>query len=99
MKDTSWCKPYLTAVVLAITAVNIAVSLTGPSAHAAEPPKPLDAAAYNATRTLIKPGDDEWQWRHIDWLQSVSAAQKKAADEGKPILLSGAAQGSVIGCL
>jgi hypothetical protein len=48
---------------------------------------------------LIKPGVGEHQWKNIPWLLSVSEGQKKAAAEGKPLLLAKAAQGCVVSCL
>ena len=89
----------LSLLTLALASSAMAVSTAGSSGKPAEVAKELDAAAYDANRTLVKPGEDEWRWRAIDWMQSVSAAQKKSVADGKPILLSGAAQGSVIGCL
>ena len=48
---------------------------------------------------LIKPLPTEHQWAKIPWLLSVADGQKKAAAEGKPLLLAKAAQGCVVSCL
>lgn len=48
---------------------------------------------------LVKPQPTEHQWAKIPWFISVAEAQKKAAAEGKPLVLARAAQGCVVGCL
>ena len=48
---------------------------------------------------LVKPSITEHQWRSVPWLLSVAEGQKKAAAEGKPLLLAKAAQGCVVSCL
>ena len=40
---------------------------------------------------LIKPSATEHQWKNVPWLLSVAEGQKKAAAEGKPLLLAKAA--------
>lgn len=38
-------------------------------------------------RQLILPSADEMRWREIPWIADLSEARRKAAREGKPILL------------
>jgi hypothetical protein len=54
------------------------------STPAAEPIRPGDFARLHA---LIKPAAGEETWLKIPWLVSLGEARKKAAAEGKPILL------------
>ena len=54
---------------------------------------------YVKAAALIKPSILEHQWTKIPWLISVADGQKKAAAEGKPLLLAKAAQGCVVSCL
>ena len=58
--------------------------LTLSTTHAAEPLKPEQLGKLHA---LIKPQADEEKFMQIPWLTSVWDARKKAATEGKPILL------------
>ena len=54
------------------------------TAHAADPvpPEQLDKLL-----ALIKPQTGEEKWQQIPWMVDLWAARKKAAAEGKPILL------------
>lgn len=47
--------------------------------------------------SLIKPQIAESPWRDITWLTNVTEARKKAAAEGKPIVIFTAADGSPLG--
>jgi hypothetical protein len=59
--------------------------LTAPfSARAAEPIKEADFSKLHA---LIKPQAGEEKWQQIPWLSDLWEARRKAAAEGKPILL------------
>ncbi len=46
---------------------------------------------------LIKPQQGESPWREIAWLTNVTEARRKAAAEGKPIVIFTAADGSPLG--
>lgn len=46
-----------------------------------------DTTDFVRLHTLIKPQPDEDQWLQVPWLSSVWEARKKAAMDGKPILL------------
>jgi hypothetical protein len=54
------------------------------SAPAAEPIKEGDFAKLHG---LIRPQTGEEKWQEIPWLADLWDARRKAADEGKPILL------------
>ena len=57
------------------------------SAQSAKPEIAQDQ--FNKLHQLIKPNPDESQWKKVPWMPSsnIWAARKKAAKEGKPILL------------
>lgn len=42
----------------------------------------------------IRPQTGESPWREIDWMTSIRGARRRAAEEGKPILVFTAADGS-----
>jgi hypothetical protein len=44
---------------------------------------------FDKLHKLIGPGPDESQWMQVHWMPSTNiyAARKKAAEEGKPLLL------------
>ena len=66
---------------------------SGAEQHVAEiPPNDFDRLV-----TLIKPQKGESPWRDIAWLTNVTEARKKAAAEGKPIVIFTAADGSPLG--
>lgn len=67
-------------------------------ALAAVPAEP-SADDFAKAPALVKPSATEHQWRNVPWLLSVHEGQKKAAAEGKPLLLAKAAQGCVVSCL
>jgi hypothetical protein len=60
---------------------GLACGLTGAEIPS---PTPADFARLHA---LIKPGAGEDKWSQIPWLTSLWQARKRAAAEGKPILL------------
>lgn len=66
-------------------------------------PAPLDAAGridpakFREWRDLISPAPAETQWRSVPWLVSLWEARRKAAEEGKPILLW-EMDGNPLGC-
>ena len=71
-----------------------AVSLVGGRAPAAEP---IPAKEFSRLHALIKPQADEAKWAQIPWQTSLWEARKKAAAEGKPILLW-EMDGNPLGC-
>lgn len=52
---------------------------------------PADFARLHA---LIRPQAGESPWRDVEWMTNVRDARRKAAAEGKPILIFTAADGS-----
>jgi hypothetical protein len=50
-------------------------------------PLTIPPGQFETIRALIKPHAGEDQWTEIPWLTNLSEARKKAAAEGKPILL------------
>ena len=67
--------------------MSIAVCLVMAGAGGMTPPAP--AQDFDKLRTLIAPRPDESQWMQVPWMPSsnIYAARKKAAQEGKPLLL------------
>jgi hypothetical protein len=61
----------------------LGLALAG-SARAADP---LSAEQFDKLRAVIKPQASEDKWSEIPWLSSLWEARKRAAAEGKPILL------------
>ena len=44
---------------------------------------------FEELHRLIKPGPEEWPWARIPWMTAVGEARRKAAAEGKPLLIWG----------
>ena len=59
----------------------------------------LSSQNFDRLHQLIKPQPGESRWAHIPWLLSLVEARKKAADEGKPMLIwSGGGSAPLGGC-
>ena len=71
-------------VVVRTFLVALLAMLAAPAVRAAEPIAPRRFADLHA---LIKPAEAESKWTKIPWMASLWEARKKAAAEGKPILL------------
>lgn len=67
-----------------ILLMSAAVFLAASPAPGAEP---FASDNFTQLHALIKPGKDEEKFLQIPWLTSLGQARKKAAEEGKPILL------------
>ena len=65
--------------------------------HAQQRVATIPPADFERLTSLIKPQKGESPWRDITWLTNVTAARKKAAAEGKPIVIFTAADGSPLG--
>lgn len=66
---------------------------------AADKPRSISTAEFNTLHQLITPQPGESRWMEIDWYPSVWEARRKAAAEGKPILLMAGSGGApVAGC-
>jgi hypothetical protein len=64
------------------------VALIGAAALTGADDRPLlRAENFAKLQALIKPQPEEEKWLQIPWSASLSAARKRAAAEGKPILL------------
>jgi hypothetical protein len=68
--------------LLLFTGVSIILALA--TARASEPIKPEQFAKLHA---LIKPQADEERFMQIPWMTNLWEARKKAAAQGKPLLL------------
>jgi hypothetical protein len=77
-------------IVLAVAALMRSVPLP-----AAEPIAPDQVAKL---KSLIQPAAGEDKWTEIPWLTNLWDARKKAAAEGKPILLW-EMDGNPLGCV
>jgi hypothetical protein len=64
--------------------VACGLTWTALAARAAEPIAPTQ---FDKLHTLIKPAAGEDKWDQIPWMTDLWAARKRAAAEGKPILL------------
>lgn len=82
-----------TSAVVAISGALVCQALAG----AAEPSQPLTAERFEKFHRLIKPQPGELRFHEIPWLIDVWEARKKAAAEGKPILVWSGAGGSPVG--
>jgi len=59
----------------------------------------LTAETFDNVARLVKPALGESLWRHIDWQTSLNAARRKAAAEGKPLLIwAGGGSAPLGGC-
>ncbi|MGI8602289.1 MAG: hypothetical protein ACR2OZ_04750 [Verrucomicrobiales bacterium] len=47
----------------------------------------IPASRFESLQSLIKPKPEEASWTNIPWMTGLWEARKKAAAEGKPILL------------
>jgi hypothetical protein len=80
-----WIRRKLTAA--ALTAFLLGA---GPFAAAGEQaPRALPTDSFERLHKLIAPGPNEAPWMQVAWMPSsdIYAARKKAAAEGKPLLL------------
>jgi hypothetical protein len=63
----------------------------------AEQPKPIPPEQFDKLHKMIKPQSGELRFQEIPWLLSVWDARKKAAAEGKPILVWSGSGGPPLG--
>ena len=59
--------------------------------------EPISDQQFAKLHTLIKPAAGEEKWNDIPWMSSLWEARKRAAAEGKPILLW-EMDGNPLGC-
>jgi len=67
-----------------LTLILASVACFGSVARSAEP---IDPADFAKLHTLIKPCEDENAWEQLPWMTDLWEARKRAAAEGKPVLL------------
>ena len=65
----------------------VLAGVTGLWAAASHAADPIAPEKFSKIHALIKPGADEEKWNEVPWLSNLWEARKKAAAEGKPILL------------
>jgi len=70
------------------------IGLIAVAAPAAEKESLIPESEFDRLHALIKPQPGESGWRNIDWLTNVTEARRRAAKEGKPIVIFTAADGS-----
>jgi hypothetical protein len=75
----------------------LVVMLSGPWFTPANSAKPIPAAQFDQLHKMIKPQARELRFQEIPWLLSVWEARKKAAADGKPILVWAGSGGAPIG--
>ena len=63
--------------------------MVGVHQTAAQPTKKPSADTFEKLHQLMAPGPNDSQWMQVTWMPSsnIYAARKKAAEEGKPVLL------------
>ena len=83
--------------VILLFAVGPAQGQPTARAKDAPDPAPILAGQFIKLHTLIKPQPGELRFHEIPWLIDVWEARKKAAAEGKPILVWSGAGGAPIG--
>jgi hypothetical protein len=79
-----------------LSTVALVVAL-GAGIVQADDPKPIPPEQFDKIFKLIKPQPGELRFQEIPWLMSVYDARKKAAEEGKPILVWSGSGGAPVG--
>ena len=69
-------KRMLLAIPFAVALSSLAVAI-----------EPISEQQFAKLHALIKPARGEEKWNDIPWMSSLWEARKRAAAEGKPILL------------
>jgi hypothetical protein len=75
----------------------LALGCCWPAAGLAVAAEPIPAGQFARLQALIRPGSGEEKWTAIPWLSSLWEARRRAAAEGKPILLW-EMDGNPLGC-
>lgn len=63
----------------------------------ADEPKPIPPDQFEKLHKLIRPQPGELRFQEVPWLLSVHEARKKAAADGKPILVWSGSGGAPLG--
>lgn len=66
---------------------RLAIVLGAALAASAAGTEPITPEQFEKLHALIKPQPGEWRFAQVEWMPSVWEARKKAAEEGKPILI------------
>jgi hypothetical protein len=62
-------------------------------------PRSIGTVEFDTLHRMLKPQSGESRWMEIDWYPNVWEARRKAAAEGKPILLwAGSGGAPAAGC-
>jgi len=77
--------------------LSSAVIALAPWAIQAEPPKPIPTDQFDKLSKMIKPQSGETLFLEIPWELNLWEARKKAAAEGKPMLVWAGGWGVPIG--
>jgi hypothetical protein len=73
--------------------------MAGTGVLPAQEPKPIPPDQFAALHRQIRPQPGESRWMEIPWLIDIHEARRKAAAEGKPILvLSGGGATGIGAC-
>jgi len=79
-------------------AASFIVLLSAVSARG-DRPVTIEAGEFERLHRMLKPQPGESRWMEIDWYPNVWEARRKAAAEGKPILLwAGSGGAPAAGC-
>ena len=62
------------------------------------PVMPLDRAAFDELRALVRPRPEDLRWLQIPWVTDLWEGRRRAAREGRPIFLW-AMNGNPLGCV
>src|SRR5262245_24966954 len=73
-----------TLAAIACLALSMPVGAQEPKEKA---PAPITPEQFEKVHGLLKPHPGESRWREIPWLTSLCEARRKAAAEGKPIVV------------
>jgi hypothetical protein len=71
---------------MAAAGLAVVLLIAGSELRAQQEPSPEQ---FDKLRKLMAPGPNESRWMEVPWMPSTNiyAARKKAAEEGKPLLL------------
>ena len=84
-------------LVMAVLVTSASMANEQPTVSAQREPAPITTEQFVKLHPLIKPRLGELRFHEIPWLIDVWEARKKAAAEGKPILVWSGAGGSPVG--
>jgi len=75
------------------------VALISADSARGERPESIETVEFERLHQVLKPQPGESRWMEIDWYPSVWEARRRAAAEGKPMLLwAGSGGAPAAGC-